>query len=116
VCMLSLHVYVCVTPTVLYTKVDAQCDKLVSAVGRTELTTLATVDVLSRNFSKFRAWDQFQKEIALFSPPAFPARRAIQYIVCFACVNFFLLFLIGDQFRIISAIHSTDSHGFSTKL
>jgi len=30
---------------VLYTKVDAQCDKLATVVGRTKLTTFATVDV-----------------------------------------------------------------------
>jgi len=32
------------TPSVLYTEVDARCDKLATVVGRTELTTLATVD------------------------------------------------------------------------
>jgi len=32
-----------VTPVALYTTADAQCDKLV--VGRTNLATLATVDV-----------------------------------------------------------------------
>jgi len=30
---------------VLYTMVDSQCDKLAVVVGRTKLTTLATVDV-----------------------------------------------------------------------
>jgi len=32
------------TLSVLYTEVDARCDKLATVVGRTELTTLATVD------------------------------------------------------------------------
>jgi len=36
---------------VLYTKVDAQCDKLATVVGRTKLTSPATVDVPWRNFS-----------------------------------------------------------------
>jgi len=31
------------TPSVLYTKVDARCDKLATAVSHTKLTTLATV-------------------------------------------------------------------------
>ena len=36
----------CVTPVVLYTKVDdAQHDKLATVAGRTKLTTPATVDV-----------------------------------------------------------------------
>jgi len=34
-----------VTPIVLYTKVDAQCDKLATVVDRAKLTTFATVDV-----------------------------------------------------------------------
>jgi len=38
----ALH---CVMLIVWYTKVDAQCDKLSTVVGRTKLTTLATVDV-----------------------------------------------------------------------
>ena len=49
---------VCVTPIVLYTTVDAQCDKLTTVVGRTELTTLATVDVPWRDFSKSGVWDK----------------------------------------------------------
>jgi len=40
----------CVTTTVLYTTVDAQCDKLATVVGRTQLATPATVDVPRRNF------------------------------------------------------------------
>jgi len=43
---------------VLYTTVDAQCDKLTTVVGRTELTTLATVDVPWRDFSKSGVWDK----------------------------------------------------------
>ena len=39
-------------PIVLYRKVDAQCDKLATVVSRSELITLATVNVLWRNFSK----------------------------------------------------------------
>ena len=50
--------------TLLYTKVDAaQCDKLATVVGRTQLTTLATVDVPCRNFSKSRDWDKASIEI-----------------------------------------------------
>jgi len=32
-----------ITPTVLYTKVDGQCDKLATVVGRTMLTKLVTI-------------------------------------------------------------------------
>ena len=35
----------CVMRALLYTKVDAQCDKLATIVGRTKLTTLATINV-----------------------------------------------------------------------
>jgi len=35
----------CATHVVLYTKLDAQCDKLATVVDRTKLTTRATVDV-----------------------------------------------------------------------
>jgi len=42
----------CITSIVLYTKVDAQCDKLAMVVGRTKSTTLVTVDVPWQNFSK----------------------------------------------------------------
>jgi len=48
----------CITSSVLYTKVDARCDKLATVVGRTKLTTLAAVDVAWRNFSKSRAWNK----------------------------------------------------------
>jgi len=37
--------YVTLRPTVLYTMVDAQCDKLATVVGCAKLTTLATIDV-----------------------------------------------------------------------
>jgi len=40
----------CLTAAVLYAEVYAQCDKLATITGRTELTTLATVDVWYRNF------------------------------------------------------------------
>jgi len=43
---------------VLYTKVDAECDKLAIVVGGTMLTTRATVDVHWRNFSKSRVRDK----------------------------------------------------------
>jgi len=36
--------------TVLYTMVDAQCDKLVTAVGQTKLTAISTVDALWQIF------------------------------------------------------------------
>jgi len=42
----------CNTLRVLYTKVDALCDKLATVVGRTKLTTFATVDVTWRNLCK----------------------------------------------------------------
>jgi len=41
---ISCHRGTRATPVALYTKVDAQCDKLATVVGRTKLTTLATVD------------------------------------------------------------------------
>jgi len=46
----------CVTSIMLYTKVNAQCDKLATVVGRTKLTTV--LDELWRNFSKSRVWDK----------------------------------------------------------
>jgi len=52
------HATRCVTSTVLYTTVDARCDELATVVGRTKLTTLATIDVPWRNFSKSRVWDK----------------------------------------------------------
>jgi len=36
----------CIMPVVLYMKVDAHFDELATVVGRTKLTSLATVDVL----------------------------------------------------------------------
>jgi len=48
----------CVKRMVLYTKVDAQCDKLATFVGQIKLTTLATIDVPWRNFSKSRVCDK----------------------------------------------------------
>jgi len=79
---------------VLYTKVDAQCDKLETVVGRTKLTTLATIGWLvgwsltslfstntaisetiatidlpwpkSRKSAKFRVWGKVSKEVPLF--------------------------------------------------
>lgn len=41
----------CVTPIVLYTNVDAECDKLATDDGRTALASFATVYVPCRNFS-----------------------------------------------------------------
>jgi len=52
-------------PMVLYTTADAHCDKL-TMVRRTKLTTLATVDVAWRNFSKSRLWTKFSWEVPLF--------------------------------------------------
>jgi len=46
----------CITSIVLYTKVDAQCHKLATVIGRTKLTKL--VDELRCNFSKSRVWDK----------------------------------------------------------
>jgi len=43
---------------VLYTKLDAQRDKLATFVGRTKLTTLSTVDVPWRYFSKYGVQDK----------------------------------------------------------
>jgi len=45
--------------------VDAQCDKQATVVGRTQLTTLATVDVPWRNFSKSRVWDKVAERSTL---------------------------------------------------
>jgi len=57
-----------VMPTVLYTKVDALCDKLVTVIGhRTKLTMLlATVDTPWPNFSKSKFGTSFQMEEPLF--------------------------------------------------
>ena len=41
----------CVTPIVLYTNVDTECDKLATDDGRTALASFATVYVPCRNFS-----------------------------------------------------------------
>ena len=46
---------------------NAQCDKVTTVVGQTKLTTLATVDVTSRNFSKSRVWDKVPEENTLLS-------------------------------------------------
>jgi len=64
----------CDTLTVLYTKVDAQCDKLATVVDRTKLTTLATDDVPWRNFSNsIEFGTELQREIPLvFEIPEFP--------------------------------------------
>jgi len=40
--------------SIVYTKLDAQCDKLATLVGRTKLTALTTVDAPRRNFTKPR--------------------------------------------------------------
>ena len=44
----------CVCLCMVYAKVDAQCDKLATVVSRTKLTTLSTVDMPRRHFSKSR--------------------------------------------------------------
>jgi len=53
----------CLTPIVLYTKVGAHCDKLVTDERRQfitpKLTTLATVDVQLRNFQSPEFGTQF---------------------------------------------------------
>jgi len=48
----------CVAAIVLCTKMDAQCDKLPTVVGRTKSTTVATVAVPLLNFSKSRVLDK----------------------------------------------------------
>jgi len=45
----------------LSTKVDAQCDKLVTVVGRTKLTTLATID--EKNRLRSESGTRFQTEV-----------------------------------------------------
>jgi len=52
-------------PVRLYTKVDAQCDKMATVVGRTKLTTLATVDEPWRNFYKSVVWDRIPEGSAV---------------------------------------------------
>jgi len=44
---------------VLYADLNAQCDKLATAVGRTKFTTLATIDLPWRNFLKFKNSEKF---------------------------------------------------------
>jgi len=43
---------------VLYTTVDAHCDKSATVVGLAKLSTLATVDVPRRHFFESRVWDK----------------------------------------------------------
>ena len=50
-CHTQKHMTRCIQPTVLYTKVDAQCDILAMITGHNKLTTLATADMLRQNFS-----------------------------------------------------------------
>ena len=58
---------------VLQTKVDAHCDKLATVVGRTNLTTLAAVDV---PWPKSRIWDKVPEGGTLISGAAgIPFRR-----------------------------------------
>jgi len=65
---------------VLYTKVDAQCDKLTTIVGRTKLTTLAMVDVLRRNFCKYRVWDKVPEGSTLIlGDTRIPLRHNVGY-------------------------------------
>ena len=56
----------CIIPIVLCVKVNAQCDKMMTVVGQTKLTTLVMVDVQWRNFSKSRVGTKFQREVHLF--------------------------------------------------
>jgi len=53
------------SPTELYTKIKARCDKLATVVGRTKLTTLATIDVPRRNLSKSRVWGKISEQSTL---------------------------------------------------
>jgi len=55
----------CVTAIVLYTKMDAQCDKVATVVGRTKSTTVATAAVPLLNFSKSRVLDKVLDGITL---------------------------------------------------
>ena len=48
----------------VYTKAGTQCDK----VGRTKLTTLATIDEPWRIFKVQGFWTKFQPEVPLFGP------------------------------------------------
>jgi len=66
-CMVQIHTTCYITPIMLHTKVDTQCDKLVMVVGRTKLTTLATVDMPRQNCSKFRVWDKVPEGSTLIS-------------------------------------------------
>jgi len=66
------------TAMVLYTKVDAQCRELATVVGRTKLTTLATVDVPWRNSSKFSVWDKVPEENKIiFGNTRIPLERSV---------------------------------------
>ena len=63
----------CFTVTVLYTKVDDQCDKMATVVGRTKLRTLATVDVPWRNFCESSVWNKVREESTfVLEIPEFP--------------------------------------------
>ena len=46
----------CVTPIVLYTKMDAHCSLCCGNVSWTKLASLVMIDVPCRNYSKFRVW------------------------------------------------------------
>jgi len=63
---------------VLYTKVTAQCDKLVMVVGRPMLTVLAAVDVPWQNVSKSGVWDKIREGSALiFADTQIPLQHSI---------------------------------------
>jgi len=50
-----------VTPIVLYTKMDAPCNKLATVVGWNKVTALAMVDVPRRNFSTYKVCENVRE-------------------------------------------------------
>ena len=68
----------CVTSFMLYTKVAAQCDKLLMVVGRPMLTVLAVVDVPWQSVSKSGVWDKVREGCTLiFADTRIPLQHSI---------------------------------------
>ena len=62
-CRSQTRVTSCVTSIVLHTQMDAECNKLATVVGRTNMTTL---DVPWRHIFKSRVWSKVPEKCNLF--------------------------------------------------
>ena len=68
-----------IMPTTLYTKQDAQCEKLVMVTNRTKLTTVATADLPWQNFSKTMIWDKIPEGNTFLYFGAYPNFHKIRH-------------------------------------